>query len=112
MINAIIFLFIQAMIINGVHQSFKGYKVTDPTNGEVTYHGMIFYLLFAYKWDKENWWHKPLYSCVKCMASVWGFVTFWPTVLYIFGFELWQIPLYTADVFALVYLNWIFYKLT
>ncbi len=108
MINVILFLIVQAWVINGVHISFKGYK--DLVTGK--HKGNIFYLMLAYKWSGEEWWQKPLYSCPKCMASFWGFVTFWPTVLYIFGFHWIEIPIFVADVFALAFLNWFFYKMT
>jgi hypothetical protein len=106
MSDVLIFLVVQAMVINGIHISFKGYKQDGVP------HGNIFYLLFAHKWSGDEWWQKPLYSCVKCMASVWGALTFWPVVVYNFGFDIVQVPLFIADVFALSYLNWFFYKLS
>ena len=108
MMQAILFAIIQAWVINGVHIAFKGYK--NHETGKP--HGNIFYLMFAYKWSGEEWWQKPLYACVKCMASVWGFLTFWPFVLYVYGFEWIQLPIFVADVFALAFLNWVFYKFT
>ncbi len=107
MTELILFLIAQAWVINGVHIAFKGYK--DPTSGQ--HKGNVFYLMFAYKWSGEEWWQKPLYSCVKCMASLWGAVTFWPVVVYFYGFHWEQIFIFVLDVFALAYLNWIFYKL-
>jgi len=106
MTNVILFIIIQAWFINGVHISFKGYKQNDIL------HGNIFYLMFAHKWSGEEWWQKPLYSCVKCMASLWGALTFWPFVLYVYGFHWVELPIFVADVFALAFLNFFFYKLT
>ncbi len=108
MTNVILFLIMQAWIVNGVHIAFKGY--IDRETGVP--HGNIFYLMFAYKWTGEEWWQKPLYSCVKCMASFWGAATFWPVILYIFKFNWVEIPIFVADVFALAFLNWFFYKMT
>lgn len=56
------------------------------------------------------WLRKPLIQCIKCMASFWGGLTFWPVVLYLFGFHFLEIPIFFADMFSLVYINWIFYK--
>ena len=106
MTEVLIFLFIQSFIINGVHISFKGYKQDGVPQGN------IFYLMFAHKWSGNEWWQKPLYSCVKCMSSVWGAITFWPFIVYIYGFHLVEIPIFVADVFALTFLNWFFFKMT
>ena len=106
MINVILFLIVQAWVINGVHIAFKGYK----QNGIP--HGNVFYLMFAHKWSGEEWWQKPLYVCIKCMASLWGAATFWPFVLYVYGFHWVELPIFVADVFALVFLNFLFYKMT
>jgi len=44
------------------------------------------------------------------MSSVWGGLTYWPTVLWVYGFRVEEIPVFIADVFILVYLNWFLYK--
>lgn len=46
------------------------------------------------------------------MASFWGAVTYWPAVIYLFGFNLVEIPVFIFDVFILVTTNWIIYKKT
>jgi len=56
------------------------------------------------------WWSKPVCGCVKCMASFWGTITYWPAVLLIFGFHWWEVALWVPDLFILVYLNWFLYK--
>lgn len=59
---------------------------------------------------KNEYWHKPLFSCIRCMASVYGFITFWPAILYWFGFNWLQIPVFVVDVFSLVFVNFYLYK--
>ena len=53
---------------------------------------------------------KPLIECIKCMASFWGALTFWPVAIALIGFHWFLIPLFIADVFILVYLNYFYYK--
>jgi hypothetical protein len=55
------------------------------------------------------WLRKPIIQCIKCMASFWGALTFWPVVLFLFGFNLIEIPIFFADMFSLAYLNWVLY---
>lgn len=66
------------------------------------------------KWAEDKiriqWVIKPTMSCVRCMASFWGAVTFWPIIIFLFEFSLYQIFVFIADVFILVYLNFIYYK--
>lgn len=106
----LLLLVLQAWVINGVHDSFSGkWKLDD---GKIVKEGMIFYPL-AYWLDnriKNEWIKKPLWKCVKCMASVWGALTFWPVVLFVFGFHFFELYIFVCDVFALVYLNYFFYK--
>lgn len=79
--------------------------IVEP-NGECD---LIFYKEYQeYKYSK--WLRKPIIQCIKCMSSFWGALTFWPIVLFIFGFHLLEIPIFFADVFSLTYLNWVLYK--
>jgi len=97
MITFLLFMLIQAMFINGVKES----------TGE----GMI--LENPARWIREKlgtYWSKPFFGCIRCMSSVYGFITYWPAVLYKFGFEWWQVPVFIIDVFCLVYLTWFLYK--
>lgn len=73
--------------------------------------GMIFE--GAAKWVRKyikEWIAKPLTSCIKCMSSAWGGVTYWPVVVLLFDFQLWQVGLFVVDVFILTYLNFYLYK--
>jgi len=60
--------------------------------------------------SKLNFFSKPLGTCIKCMASVYGSLLYWPCVLLAFGFDWWQLPVWVADIFALVYINFYLYK--
>lgn len=98
MVIFILFVLLQSVAINGVYESFQ--------------EGNLFYLIAPgfFKRNKEKNWAKPLYSCVRCMASVWGGVIFWSAALIIFGYDWREIPLYFFDVFILVTVNFFIYK--
>jgi hypothetical protein len=106
----LLFTVTQSLIINGIFYCWEGGCRKDLTRGEVC-EGMIFYPFrrFLEKHISE-WWQKPLFKCVRCGASVYGTVTFWPIVLWVFGFQYWQIGIWIVDIFILVYLNYFFYK--
>lgn len=109
----LVFSLIQSLFINGVYEAFRGTKENDITNG-VRYKGNILFMI-APKFIHENrdkMWAKPLWGCIKCQSSFYGAITFWPTVLFVFGFQIWQIPIYFVNVGVLTTLNyWIFKKL-
>ena len=84
------------MFINGVAGAAeKGYILEKPA-----------------EWLKKKlgWWSKPVVGCVKCGSSFWGAMTYWPVVLWVFGFEWWQVPVFVTDVFVLVFLSWYLFK--
>lgn len=107
----LLFALIQALIINGVHYCFHGGCVNDLNKGKMC-KGNVFYManpLFFEK-AKDRWWSKPLFSCVRCMSSFWGTATFWPVAIWVFGFEVWQIGVWSGDLLVLVYLNYYLYS--
>jgi hypothetical protein len=65
---------------------------------------------FFFERNKVKWWSSPLYSCIKCMSSVWGAITFWPIVVYLFRFHWIQIGIFLFDVPILCSLNYYIYK--
>lgn len=109
-----LFVIAQSFVINGVYYCLKGSAAKSDVTGNVIYDGNIFYLLNPKFFERVRYklWVKPLWGCVKCMSSFWGAVTFWPTIISIFGFEWHQIGIFLFDVFVLVTLNWIVYKKT
>lgn len=94
----ILFAIIQAFIINGYKESLN--------------EGMILYGFskFIENTIKSEYWRKPITSCVRCLSSTIGAITFWPFVLIVFGWHWQEIFIYISDVFVLVYLSWYFYK--
>lgn len=80
-IGFFIFCFLQALFINGVHYCFQGGCVNDIKDGKVC-KGEIFYKMAPrfFERNKNKTWFKPIGGCIKCMASVWGTITFWSVV--------------------------------
>lgn len=111
-ISFIGFLFIQSLVINGVHESMKGGAIRDDTKGTEVYQGQIIYILFPKFFEKYKYkyWAKSLFTCVRCMASSHGAWTYWPVVIYLFGFHAEEIFVFVLDVFALSSINWWIYK--
>lgn len=107
-----IFVVLQAMCINGIKECFTGNKVVNETTGEVSYEGMIFYKIAPKFFEKHRHkeWSRPFFSCIKCMSSVYGSITFWTVVIYLFGFHPIEIMIYLFDISILVFLNFYLYK--
>lgn len=107
-----IFIVLQALTINGINTCFKGTKVIDDASGKVSYDGMIFYMIAPKFFEKyrHSTWAKPIFSCIKCMASFWGAITFWPLVIYLFGWHWVELLIFVFDVFILTFLNFYLYK--
>ena len=94
-----VFCFLQALFINGVKGAMD--------------EGMILEGFKKYVQKKlGDYWSKSWVGCIRCMASGWSAVTFWPAVLIGFGFEWWEVPLFVANVFILVCVNFYIYKKT
>lgn len=65
----------------------------------------VFYKEFK-KYKFSKYVRLPIIQCIKCMSSFWSLVlTFFPVMLYIFGFHWWLLPLWVINVFALSYVN-------
>ena len=108
----LVFAILQSWMINGLYESFKGSKVVDGISHKVQYQGMIFYMLAPAFFEKykHRYWSKNLWSCVKCMSSTYGALTYWPTVIWLFNFRCCEVFIFIADVFILIYLNFFFYN--
>lgn len=96
-ISFLVFIVLQSMFINGVKELYS--------------EGMLFYKfrLFIDKYISD-FWRKPIYSCIRCMAGLYGAITFFPTTIYLFGWKWELIPVYIFDVGILIFLNFYFYK--
>lgn len=57
MIDLALTIFIMSLVCCGAHV-----VINDDWIGDVVY--------------KKQWWMKPLWTCCRCMASVWGGLTF------------------------------------
>lgn len=97
LIPFLIFVVLQSLFINGVKELYS--------------EGMILHRLRLF-FDKHinEFWRKPLYSCIRCMSGLYGALTFFPPVIYFFGFMWEQILVFVFDVGVLIYLNYFFYK--
>jgi hypothetical protein len=106
-----IFMIMQAFFINGVFELCRGKCVNDIKDGKKC-SGNLFYMINPefFERGKGKEWGNPLFSCVRCMASVWSLITFFPTVIYLFGFHLVEIPVWVFDAIGLVSLNYLVYK--
>lgn len=105
----------QSLAINGLHYAFK-WESKKKENGEIEIVGNVLFPIAKFFGTLKHpffiWAYKPMFSCVRCMSSFWGAVTFFPFVIWIFGFQFWQIGMYAFDVLILCTLNWLIYKKT
>lgn len=110
-LSYLIFVFLESLAINGVHEAFKGNCWEDIKKGKMC-DGNIFYKVNPtfFERHKGKTWTLALWGCVKCQSSVVGGVMFWGAVLPLFGFNYLEIPVYIFNTFILVTLNWIVYK--
>jgi hypothetical protein len=93
-----IFLILQALFINGVKYCFEK--------------DSIFYRMSPgfFERNKGKAWTYPVYACVRCMGGVYGAITFWPTVIIMYGFHWQEVPLSILNIGCLITLNFIIYK--
>lgn len=98
MLDILIFVFLQGLVINGFQQSMED--------------GMI---LEGYKkWLKKqkSWIGKPGGLCIKCLSSIGGTITFWPVVLFMYGWHPVELFVWVLDMLSLVVVNfWVFKKM-
>lgn len=106
-----LFVVLQSLSINGFHYSMQGGCVNDLHKGKVC-KGNALYMICPsfFESNKNKWWSAPLWSCIKCMSSFWGAVTFWPVVVYLFGFHWPEIGVFLFDIPILCSLNYYIYK--
>lgn len=106
-----LFMVIQAFIINGVYYCCQGKCVNELNKGKVC-NGNVFYKMFPdfFEESKDKWWAYPLFQCVRCMASFHSLWTYWPCVVWLFGFQWWELYLWLIDMFVLVGLNYLIFK--
>lgn len=94
----LLFVLIQSLAINGLKLCFDKEEIFYKVR------------LLLDRILRREWMRKPLYSCVKCMSSFWGGISFWSVVIPLFGYHNFEISIFIFDVFILVYLNYFIYK--
>lgn len=104
------FVVLQSLVINGIYESMRGGCVDDIQKGKVCKGNILYPFRRMLEGFISDYWMNPIGNCVKCMASLYGGITFWGTVLPIIGFHWIEIWVFILDVFILVYLNYFFYK--
>lgn len=93
----LLFVIVQALVINGIKASMDENMILEKPAG----------------WIKKKLGatlSKPIVGCIRCFSSFYGGLMYWPTAIYLFGFNLWQVPVFIADAFILVTVSWYFYK--
>jgi len=96
-IEFLLFTLAQSIVILGISNAAeKGYILERPKNFITKVLGPT--------------WSKPIIGCVRCMSSFWGSATYWPMVTWKYDYHHWQIGIWVANVFALVYINWFLFK--
>jgi hypothetical protein len=96
MINFFLFVILQGLAINGFQQAMDD--------------GMI---LSGYKsWLKKrkSWIGKMGGLCIKCSASIGSSITFWPTALYFYGWNWFEVLVWVFDALVLISVNWLIFK--
>lgn len=111
LIEFILFMLIQSIFINGVHELFKGSCWQDIKEGRKCA-GNLFYKINPewFEANKNKDKYQFVFACVKCMASLYGTITFWPVVIYLYGFHWEEIFIWLIDMGCLVYINFFLYK--
>lgn len=96
MLEALIFVLLQGLAINGFQQAMD--------------EGMILHPYKKWLLKRKKWIGKPLGLCIKCSASVGSIVTFWPVALYLYGWHPFELFTWGFDAFVLISINWMIYK--
>ncbi len=106
-----LFVVLQSLAINGIHYALQGGCINDFNKGKVC-KGNMLYMIWPtfFERNRSKWWSSAAYSCIKCMSSCWGAITFWPVVVYLFGFHWVQVGVFLFDVPILCSLNFYIYK--
>lgn len=96
MIDSLIFVLFQGLAINGFQQAME--------------EGMIFNPYKKWLQKQKHWIGMPMGLCVRCMSSTGSVVTFWPAVLYRYGWHPTEVFAWVFDIFVLVSINFWIYK--
>lgn len=110
-ISFCLFILLQSLVINGIYYCFGGSCTDDLKKGRIC-NGNIFFLINPefFERNKSKIWSRNLYSCPRCMASTYSLITFFPLVIYLFGFHYIELFAWVIDAFSLTTLNYIIFK--
>jgi len=97
LVSFLIFTVLQSWFINGVKEAFNEGFILHPVKKKLSKH-------------IKEFWLRPFFGCIRCMASFYSAITFFPLTIYLFGFRWEEIPVYIFNVGILIYLNFYFYK--
>lgn len=118
LIYAVLFLILiycQSLFINGISYCFKIEPKKDLEGKMIGIDGGIFHKISFWINEREkNWFwgfiRKPLFACIRCMASFWGTLTYWSVALTVLGYHWQEVTFWIFDIGILISLNWIVYK--
>lgn len=106
-----IFIVLQSLAINGVHEAFNGKCWDDIVKGRMCSGNIFFKIAPEFLNSNRNKdWAMPFYGCVRCMGSVVGGVIYWSVILPLFGFHWIEVIVWVWDVFILAVLNFYIHK--
>ena len=91
---------------------FRG-KPRNDINKGLVYEGNILYMLFPafIEKNRDKHWAKPFFGCVKCMASIYGSLTYWAMIYdQSFGLNYHTVLFWILDIVILVTVNFVIYK--
>ena len=111
LIGFCLFVVLQSFYINGVFELFRGKCTNDLAKGTVC-DGNLGYKVFKkfIEKNKDKVWYLPIAGCVRCMSSCHSIYTFFPLVIYLFGFHWIEIFAWAFDAVILISVNAYLYK--
>lgn len=80
-------------------------EIMITRNGE----GYLFYK-YVEHYFYSKYIRKPIIQCIICMASFWGFFTYWVPAYFVFGITEFSILLWLINTICLSYSNYLIFK--
>lgn len=94
----LIMIIVQSMFINGLSEAMRDGELLAPLKA------------LGDKYIKSKSLQKMLYKCIKCMATIYSTIVYWPFVLIVFGFRWIEVLAYIVYIPAVSFVNFYFYK--
>ncbi len=106
--NFFLFSIIQALFINGLYMAMETGNILSFIKDELSMGELVDEKV---KYKYASFIRKSVgMACIKCCASTYGPLTFIPTFVYVYGWNLELIPLVIFNIGCLIFLNFSFYK--